>query len=143
MNDKNQNNISRRQFLRTISIIPFLTIPTFSATNRNSRTKTFQRKRIASHVPLAGFQFYQGDKLWNKLTPTDSVEMIREPSNKFDKNAIMINWQNQQLGYIPRSDNKPLVALMDQGKQLSAEIVTLSKSTNPWKRIKLAIYVNG
>ena len=145
MNEKNQNNISRRQFLNRLSIIPFLTVPVFATTPKVPKKLFFRNttQQKIRNVPLAGFQFYKGEKIWGQLTPKDPLKLTHEADNKYDTNAIVVSWRDYQLGYIPRRESKSFVGLMDEGKQLNAEIITLSESDNPWKRIEIAVYLNG
>jgi len=97
------------------------------------------RKRLET-VPVAGFQYYQGDNLWSKLNINDTLDLSREQNNTYDKNAILIKWKDQAIGYIPRIDNQPFAKLLDNGGSLSAEILKLKNSSHPWERIEVALY---
>lgn len=48
-----------------------------------------------------------------------SYDLIREPENIHDKNAIRVEWEGKQLGYIPKFMARRLAPILD------AEIVLL------------------
>ena len=134
--------MNRRQFLQTISLIPLSSyIKQSIASTRAVPIKETPLQRVyLDSVPVAGFQFYKGKNLWDKLNIKDTLTLTREPNNKYDENAIAIIWKNQQLGYIPKIDNQPYAIKMDDGEKVYAEITTLTKSSNPWKRIDVDLY---
>ncbi|KAI0049881.1 hypothetical protein FA95DRAFT_1588021 [Auriscalpium vulgare] len=61
---------------------------------------------------VVGIQYYNG-----LVDAGEQVRLIREPQNKFDKNAIqVINIGNTQVGHLPRDIALKLAPLMDQKK---------------------------
>lgn len=51
------------------------------------------------------------------------VSLVREPENKYDKNAIRVdNADEKKLGYIPRHQNGILARLLDGGKLLYGKV---------------------
>lgn len=90
--------------------------------------------------PLAGFQYYAGKSVWNKLHEGDSLTLVREPDNRYDPDAIRVDWRGLQLGYVPRRDNAALARLMDRGTVMDACITRLTKSHNPWQRVWFEVY---
>ena len=72
----------------------------------------------------------------------DVLSLVREADNRFDARAVRVEWQGEKLGYLPRLDNASVSHLLDNGTTLlSAEIVALQASNNPWERIALAVYL--
>lgn len=47
------------------------------------------------------------------LKPGAVLTLVREPTNKFDPNAVMVWADGVHVGYIPKSQNKPLAAIID------------------------------
>lgn len=90
--------------------------------------------------PLAGSQFYALSDAWSRLQVGDWLQLIREPGNRHDANAIRVEWQGQQLGYLPRAHNPPLAAAMDRGLKLIARIRRLTEHPDPWQRVELEVY---
>ncbi len=89
--------------------------------------------------PVAGFQYHQGETLWPQLATGQPLTLMREPDNRFDQRAVRIDWQGEKLGYIPAIDNAAISQLMDRGETLSASIVGLKNSRNPWERIEVEV----
>ncbi|MDV6346090.1 HIRAN domain-containing protein [Nitrosomonas sp. Is35] len=89
--------------------------------------------------PVAGFQYHHGETLWPQLATRQTVTLIREPSNRFDQRTVRIDWQGEKLGYIPAKDNAAVSQLLDRGETMSALIVGLKKSNNPWERIEVEV----
>ena len=54
---------------------------------------------------------------------------------------MRIDWQGQKLGYLPRIDNAAASHLLDSGRTVTAEIVALQASHNPWDRVEVALYL--
>jgi hypothetical protein len=48
----------------------------------------------------------------------DHLDLIREPDNRHDRNAIRVEWRGHKLGYVPRAENRAVAAAMDQGDKL-------------------------
>lgn len=72
---------------------------------------------------IAGTTFYKVYELTPLLTVGDELELVRDPQNKYDKNAIRINSRSgEQLGHVPRLDAAVLAPLMDTGKELKASV---------------------
>lgn len=127
--------MNRRLFIERIaSLIGFgAVIPQSQAAS--SRRIELQRSTVA------GFQYHRGESIWASLREGEWVTLVREPDNVFDPRAVRVEWQGNKLGYVPRIDNAAVCHLLDSGQPVSAEIVTLRESSNPWDRIEFAIYL--
>lgn len=90
---------------------------------------------------MAGFQYHQGEALWPLLAVGATLALVREPKNAYDPRAVRIDWQGQKLGYLPRIDNAAASHLLDSGCMVTAEIVALQASHNPWDRVEVALYL--
>ena len=127
--------MNRRLFIERIAALVGLgaVIPQAHATS--SRRVELQRS------PVAGFQYHRGETVWTSLQEGEGVTLVREPDNVFDPRAVRVDWQGNKLGYVPRIDNAAVSHLLDSGQSVTAEIVTLRESSNPWDRIEFAIYL--
>ncbi len=96
---------------------------------------------ILQSSPLAGFQYYAGRALFPLMRVGDRLELRREPDNPHDPRAVRVEWNGVQIGYAPRTENVDLARLMDRGKPVSARILHLQKSRDPWKRVMMEIYI--
>lgn len=95
---------------------------------------------LVQSSPLAGFQFYSGKILWSEMKVGDRLELVREPDNPYDANAVRVEWKGQKLGYVPRADNADLARHLDRGLTVEARISRLTEDKNPWKRIRFDVY---
>ncbi len=127
--------MSRRIFLKSLTaLLGGFSLPAIASTKPDSgEWKTLQIS------PVAGFQYYQGETLWPQLAIGQFLTLVREPGNPYDDRAVRIDWQEHQLGYLPRMDNAAVSQLIDRGEKLSALIVGLKKSNNAWDRIEVEV----
>jgi hypothetical protein len=73
------------------------------------------------------------------------MRLVAEPLNPFDANAVaVVRADGLRLGYVPRSANPPVAALLAQGRQLGAEL-TSWLGRDSWNDESLAFtyYLNG
>lgn len=54
---------------------------------------------------------------FRKLSAGFPVQIVREPKNRFDKNACAVFIAKKQVGYIPRYDAKRIAKQLDRGIQ--------------------------
>ncbi|NTV10430.1 MAG: hypothetical protein HGA47_06600 [Zoogloea sp.] len=101
-----------------------------------------QVRILVQRSPLAGFQYYAGDILWDEMREGDTLELVREPANPHDAHAVRVEWRGQKLGYLPRAENAPVAAEMDRGTRIVARIGRLVRHPDPWKRIRVDVFVN-
>jgi len=73
-----------------------------------------------AEVRIAGFMFNDDPySLMYELHAGDTMELVREPDNPFDEDAIkVLNRYGNKIGYIPRRYNPVIARLMDGGKEI-------------------------
>ncbi|MGZ8908323.1 MAG: HIRAN domain-containing protein [Methylobacter sp.] len=75
---------------------------------------------------IAGLRYYEIKQLAEPLQVTASLILRREPGNSYDGLAIeVISISGLKLGYVPQHRNPVLARLMDAGKTLVAEVVSI------------------
>lgn len=90
---------------------------------------------------VRGFQYYEGPKIIKKINKSGLVELVREPDNSYDSNAIAIYFNQLKIGFIPRESNELLSTLLDtELLQLQAEITHIEPDAHDWEKIHVAIY---
>lgn len=106
-----------------------------------SFTLPFTREIYLFSTHIAGTSHVQDIQERIKDLNTDSlVSFIREPENKYDKQAIRIeNDKKEKLGYVPRNDNPVFSRLMDAGKLLFGKIKNID--TQSYVKIDIDIYL--
>jgi hypothetical protein len=96
---------------------------------------------VVQDSPLAGFRYGQGAALWPQLQLGDALELVREPDNPHDANAVRVDWRGRKLGYVPRRENAAVAWGLDRGATLRARVSRLSPHGNPARRIGFEIYI--
>lgn len=100
-----------------------------------------QMRILVQSSPLAGFQYYGGKILWDEMREGDRLALVREPGNRHDPFAVRVEWRGAKLGYLPRSDNRDVAEEMDRGTPIAGRIGRLTTDRNPWKRVRVDVYV--
>jgi len=89
---------------------------------------------------VAGFQHHDGKRLYSRMQVGDFLELVREPRNVHDANAIRVQWQGNIIGYVPRNENETLARQFDFGNRLQGRITRLSRHRDPNRRVEFEIY---
>lgn len=114
--------------------------PRVEARGASSRQAAATRDSVLLQVsPVAGFQYYQGTALWPFLALGDRLDLVREPGNPYDEQAVRVEWKGCKLGYVPRTENATVAQMLDRGERLTARIAQLKDSPDPWERVRLQI----
>lgn len=81
-------------------------------------------------VKLVGVTFYDAQKTIKGMRQLKSVklEMIREPENPFDSNAIRVETEGHYLGYIPKWEAGILADKIDAGFKFDISVIRKNES---------------
>lgn len=96
---------------------------------------------LVQSSPLAGAQYYEADASWRDMKVGDGVTLIREPDNTHDARAVRVEWRGRKLGYLPRAENSAVAAEMDGGGRVEGRIAALVPHRNPWRRVRIEVFV--
>ena len=88
---------------------------------------------------VAGVKFHKFYTISDILEEGMAVDLIPEPSNKFDKSAMKIKHNNIMLGYVPKKLSQEVTELMNSGIELRATITQLQPDFEPWTALKVEI----
>lgn len=94
---------------------------------------------VVQRSPLAGFRHYDGGKVLRDLKPGDRLELVREPENPHDPNAVRVEWRGVKLGYVPRRDNSSVARQIDRGAALEARLASLRRNRNRSVRMEFEV----
>lgn len=98
-------------------------------------------KILVQSSPLAGYRYAEAAQVWPELAVGDRLDLVREPGNPHDRNAVRVDWRGRKLGYVPRAENAALAWAMDRGERVSARISRLQAHRNPRLRIEFEVFV--
>ena len=121
----------RRNFLKQLLAAPLFGAPAITA----ARTAEVD----FSVFPVAGFSYYDGPGLLGQLRPGQRVVLVRETDNPHDSRAIRIEALGRRVGYVPRTDNRPLANLLEQGAELRARIVSVQPKGESWDALRVGV----
>jgi hypothetical protein len=98
-------------------------------------------KLLVQSSPLAGFRYAEASQVWSELRLGDPLDLVREPDNPHDRNAVRVDWRGRKLGYVPRAENEALAWAMNRGERVTARISRLQEHRNPRLRIEFEVLV--
>lgn len=78
-----------------------------------------QRPELRLDFMAAGTRHYSGEA--GRVSPGDELELLREPSNPHDRNAVVVaRLGGGQIGHVPREDAEAVAPLLDRGAMYQA-----------------------
>ncbi|MBC8413707.1 MAG: HIRAN domain-containing protein [Nitrospira sp.] len=127
---------NRRNILKS-----FLFIPAAMLLPSSLRKKPTSHARLIPFLEtnLAGFKYYRGSEISDRIRTGDRLSLLREPSNPYDYDAVQVFRGRDKLGYIPRTDSSTVAQMMDRGVQLTARIQRISGADDQDKEIYLEV----
>lgn len=81
---------------------------------------------------IVGMQFREKEgipatAILNEVPPDEPCTLIRDPSNRYDRNAIQVWVRGQHVGFIPKTQNAVLAKFIDAtGKPGAAQAIATS-----------------
>ena len=88
---------------------------------------------------IAGVQHHELHEVIEDLNEGDELDLICEPDNKFDPNAIRIEIEDTMLGYVPKKFSAKVSAALEVGHDLECKITKLTPSAKPWEQCEVTI----
>lgn len=123
--------MNRRNLLKTI-----FGLAGFGLVATKVQAKTLIRIQSSS---VAGFQFYQGAKVWHQINEGDTLTLKAESTNKYNRNAGEIYWQDQKLGYLPRDEDYEISQMLLSKQKLIGTIQQKQMKSSPWQRVQMSV----
>jgi len=124
----------RREFLHSL-----FALAGFAPGTSLARQAAPPRTLLLQTSPVAGFQYHDGEAVRPALREGCALDLVREPHNPHDGQAVRIDWRGRKLGYLPRVENHAAAQLLDRGERLAARIAILRESRDPWRRIGIEV----
>ena len=107
------------------------------------------KKKYFTDCHLAGRMYHEADEVWDKLKVGTKVQLVREAENRYDPNAVMVCYNDEEqdekvcLGYIPRSQNNTIALMMDMGYAdiFECRIKQINEQVHPEQQVHLTIRI--
>lgn len=91
---------------------------------------------------VAGFSYYEGVMVFNKLKIGTELELKAEPDNKYDPLAVAIYSGSHKLGYVPRSSNYSLAKLLEAGYNLfETRVQYIDQTAMPEDQLGVVVFL--
>ncbi|MDO5091013.1 MAG: HIRAN domain-containing protein [Cardiobacteriaceae bacterium] len=99
------------------------------------------RKPVIAQLPIRGLKHYRAGDLADIMQRGDPLTLQREPDNPHDKNAVMVLWHQNKIGYIPASKAEQVQQLISRyGGKIHGKITHIEPESDDSQWISLAIY---
>lgn len=72
----------------------------------------------------------------------DPLELVREPNNKHDNNAVAIHSEYGQIGYLYREEAMEIAPLLDAGSHGEATIIYIKKKTDGFIECHIEVLID-
>ncbi len=101
------------------------------------------KKEHLSHFNIAGFTYYDGALVFQKLHIGTQLTLKLELDNKYDARAIAIYYKDKKLGFVPRTENRILYKLLMVGLKRNLQVVIqrVSKNEHPENQIQVVVHL--
>lgn len=99
-----------------------------------------KRKHLL-HCNIAGFTYYEGPIVFNRLQIGTELRLVVEPENQYDHDAIALYFEEHKLGFIPRTENKTLSIFLKQGYDDLFEVFINRVSPNEYPENQIGVIV--
>lgn len=100
-------------------------------------------KRHFNHFHLAGFTYYDGPVVFDKLKIGTQLQLVAEAGNTYDGHAVAVYYKEYKIGFIPRNENNAISKLLEMGygEIFDARIQRISPHENPENQIQVIVYL--
>ena len=89
----------------------------------------------------AGLRYHEAKAVWDRMRVGDALTLVREAANPYDGNAVRVDWNRHQLGYLPRTQNEAVARQMDRGNKLEARITKLTQYRNHRRKLEFEVFL--
>lgn len=92
---------------------------------------------------ISGFQHHDGALVLKQLEVGMQLDLVAEPDNPYNHDAIAIKFCNTMLGYVPAKSNYLLSLMIHYGHAdiFECRILQVDPTAEPWKQVRVGLYV--
>lgn len=94
---------------------------------------------LINKFSVAGFQYYDGRQIIGRMRIGEKLALIPEPANPYDEFAVKIMRNRAMVGYVPRSDNRHISRLLQQGSLLQCRVIEIRPADAPWHAVRVEV----
>lgn len=103
----------------------------------------YERSKSVDSFYVHGFQYWDGPFALGRLSVGERVDLVPEPDNPYDTDAVAIYSQGEKLGFVPRAKNFLLATLLAFGHEdvFEAVVSGVRPDVEPWEQVRVTIRV--
>jgi hypothetical protein len=103
----------------------------------------YEPSRVYAEFHIAGFTYGDGIDVVNDLEPGVEVQLVGEPDNPYDPEAVAIFFEGKRLGYVPKNHNSQLSQLLYFGHSglFEAKINYKNDTEHPERQLRVVVRV--
>lgn len=107
------------------------------------KRQRYEPSRHFMDFHIAGFAYYDGLDVISELKLGTPVQLVGEPDNPHDPEAVAIYYQNKKLGYIPTGKNTVFSTFLYFGHTdlFEARIQMVATDTHPERQFRVVVKV--
>jgi hypothetical protein len=92
---------------------------------------------------IAGFAYHDGLEVIDRLKLGTPVTLASEPDNPYDPEAVAICYDDKKIGYIPKSKNSQVSALIyfGHGDIIEARISLVNLEAEPERQFRISLKI--
>lgn len=101
----------------------------------------FEPSRNVEDFHLAAFAYYDGLDVVDQLVSGTVVDLLAEPTNPYDAEAVAIFYQGKKLGYVPKDKNSLISRMIfyGHGDILEARIQMVDLTAYPERQFRVVV----
>ncbi|HFI0665432.1 TPA: HIRAN domain-containing protein [Streptococcus suis] len=101
----------------------------------------FEPTRHVEDFHLAGFAYYDGLDVVEELKLGTSLDLLAEPTNPYDSEAVLILYRGKKLGYIPKHKNSLISRMLfyGHGDILEARVQMIDLTEHPDRQLRVVV----
>ncbi len=130
--------VTRRKFMKWL--LELSAVGAFLIPGASGRAAT-KKKILINQFSIAGFQYYQGPSWLDWMKVGEAVTFEAEPGNPYDAFAVKILYRGQQVGYVPRSDNRHISRLLKHNVPLQGRIAGVNPQAPLWRQVQVQVWL--
>lgn len=92
---------------------------------------------ILTSLVGVNFRPAEAKEIVDALEIGDMCELVRDPANPYDSNAVQVHFNDTFIGFIPKVDNAEIANHLDGGAKASCEVVSFLGTRKPGLKVTL------
>ena len=87
---------------------------------------------------VAGVQFHKLKTVHTDINEGMQLDLVPEPENEYDPNAVAIKFNDTMLGYVPKKFSAEVAAILET-TGASCKVTKLDMAMKPWEQLEVEI----